>query len=99
MLQGAKQVKIHGQYVPIRAEIALIDNISAHDDANEIMIWLKQFKTAPQRTFITHGEPRQQMHCGFGSKKNSFGMRMCQITWRPPPFKLEGNGAESARTS
>lgn len=57
MLQGAEQVKIHGQYVPIRAEIALIDNISAHADANEIMIWLKQFKTAPQRTFITHGEP------------------------------------------
>ena len=57
MLQGAGQVKIHGQYVPIRAEIALIDNISAHADANEIMLWLKQFKTAPQRTFITHGEP------------------------------------------
>ncbi|SEA57554.1 MBL fold metallo-hydrolase RNA specificity domain-containing protein [Nitrosospira multiformis] len=57
MLQGAEQVKIHGQYVPIRAEIALIDNISAHADANEIMIWLKQFKTAPQRTFVTHGEP------------------------------------------
>lgn len=57
MLQGAEQVKIHGQYVPIRAEIAVIDNISAHADANEIMIWLKQFRTAPQRTFITHGEP------------------------------------------
>lgn len=57
MLQGAEQVKIHGQYVPIRAEIALIDNISAHADANEIMIWLKQFKTAPQRAFVTHGEP------------------------------------------
>lgn len=57
MLQGAGQVKIHGQYVPIRAEIALIDNISAHADANEIMFWLKQFKIAPQRTFITHGEP------------------------------------------
>jgi metallo-beta-lactamase family protein len=57
MLQGAGQVKIHGQYVPIRAEVALVDNMSAHADANEIMIWLKQFKTAPRRTFITHGEP------------------------------------------
>ena len=57
MLQGAGQVRIRRQYVPIRAEISLIDNMSAHADANEIMIWLKQFKAAPRRTFITHREP------------------------------------------
>jgi metallo-beta-lactamase family protein len=57
MLQGAARVKIHGQYVPLRAEIALIDNMSTRADANEIMIWLKQFKAAPRRTFITHREP------------------------------------------
>jgi metallo-beta-lactamase family protein len=57
LLQGVGEVKIHGQYVPIRAEISLIDNMSAHADANEIMIWLKQFKAAPRRTFVTHGEP------------------------------------------
>jgi metallo-beta-lactamase family protein len=57
ILQGTDQVKIHGQYVPVRAEIALIDNMSAHADANEIMTWLKQFKVAPRRTFVTHGEP------------------------------------------
>jgi metallo-beta-lactamase family protein len=57
LLQGVGEVKIHGEYVPIRAEISLIDNMSAHADANEIMIWFKQFKAAPRRTFITHREP------------------------------------------
>ncbi len=57
MLAGADSVKIHGEYVPVRAEIALLDNLSAHADYAEIFGWLKQFKTPPRRTFITHGEP------------------------------------------
>lgn len=57
MLAGAEAVKIHGQYVPVRAEIALIDNLSAHADVQEILAWLGAFKAAPARTFVTHGEP------------------------------------------
>ena len=57
MLDGAKEIKIHGEYVPVNAEIALIDNLSAHADANEIIAWLKHFDTPPKQTFITHGEP------------------------------------------
>jgi metallo-beta-lactamase family protein len=57
MLDGAPEIKIHGEYVPIRAEVAVINNLSAHADANEIVAWLKHFQQAPRRTFITHGEP------------------------------------------
>lgn len=57
MLDGAKEIKIHGEYVPVRAEIAVINNLSAHADANEIITWLKHFQAPPKRTFITHGEP------------------------------------------
>jgi metallo-beta-lactamase family protein len=57
ILAGAESVKIHGGYVPIRAEVAIINNLSAHADAYEIMDWLKGFKTPPRRTFVTHGEP------------------------------------------
>jgi metallo-beta-lactamase family protein len=57
MVEGASSVKIHGEYVPINAEVALISNMSAHGDYLEILDWLRGFESAPKRTFITHGEP------------------------------------------
>ncbi len=57
MLGGAATVRIHGQDIPVRAEIAHIDHLSAHADASEILQWLRGFKSAPRSTFITHGEP------------------------------------------
>ena len=57
MLAGAESVKIHGEYVPILAEIAAMTNLSAHADSNEIMGWLQGFHRPPLRTFVTHGEP------------------------------------------
>ncbi len=57
MLNGAREIKIHGEYIPVRAEIAILDNLSAHADANEIIAWLKHFQAPPKQTFITHGEP------------------------------------------
>lgn len=57
MLAGVDAIKIHGQYVPLRAQVAQISNLSAHADSDELMAWLRHFRRAPQRTFITHGEP------------------------------------------
>lgn len=57
MLAGVDAIKIHGEYVPLRAQVVQIENLSAHADADEIMGWLSQFRQPPRRTFITHGEP------------------------------------------
>jgi metallo-beta-lactamase family protein len=57
MVAGAQSIKIHGQYVPVRAEVSNLDMLSAHADADEILRWLGGFKAAPRMTFITHGEP------------------------------------------
>jgi len=57
MLDGAKEIKIHGEYVPVRASIASITNLSAHADYSEIITWLRGFEAAPKKTFIVHGEP------------------------------------------
>ena len=54
---GASAVRIFGEDVPIRAEVAMLDDLSAHADAAEIVNWLKGFKAPPKQTFITHGEP------------------------------------------
>ena len=57
LLQGAPTVKVHGEYIPVRAEVAQLDGLSAHADYAEIVAWLAPLKTPPQQTFITHGEP------------------------------------------
>src|SRR5690606_21673498 len=57
ILRGTGAVKIHGAYVPVRAEVVSLENISAHADYTEILDWLNGFERAPRRTFITHGEP------------------------------------------
>ncbi|MFD0667476.1 MBL fold metallo-hydrolase RNA specificity domain-containing protein [Ramlibacter sp. MAHUQ-53] len=54
---GAKTLRIFGEEVPVRAEVAQLDHLSAHADADEILAWLGTFSRAPKTTFITHGEP------------------------------------------
>lgn len=57
MVAGADSVKIHGEYVPVRAEVKNLDMLSAHADADEILRWLRGFKVAPKMTYLVHGEP------------------------------------------
>lgn len=56
--KGAREIKIHGQHWPIRAEVHVIDSMSAHADANDIVNWIKKIpQPAPRKAFIVHGEP------------------------------------------
>ncbi|MGE5063996.1 MAG: MBL fold metallo-hydrolase RNA specificity domain-containing protein [Myxococcales bacterium] len=57
MVDGVREVNIHGDWIEIRAEVADLTMLSAHADSNELLRWLRGFKSAPQRTFIVHGEP------------------------------------------
>ncbi len=57
MVGGARTIRIHGEDVPVRAEVAVLGNLSGHADADEILEWLRGFEQAPKLSFITHGEP------------------------------------------
>ncbi|BAN49840.1 MBL fold metallo-hydrolase [Metapseudomonas resinovorans] len=54
---GADSVRIHGEDIPIRAEVVSLENLSAHADADEILAWLRPFTRVPKHTFVVHGEP------------------------------------------
>lgn len=56
LVNGADDVKIHGEYWPVKAEIHNIDSLSAHGDYAEILEWLGQGKLTPEKVYITHGE-------------------------------------------
>lgn len=56
LVDGVREIKIHGQPVPVHARIEKIDSMSAHADSQEIMRWLGGFTRPPQTTFLVHGE-------------------------------------------
>jgi metallo-beta-lactamase family protein len=55
---GTNDVKIHGNYYDVRAEIKQIASLSAHGDQADILWWLSHFKEAPKHVYLNHGEPQ-----------------------------------------
>lgn len=54
---GARNtLRIHGQDVPVRAEVLQLRSASAHADANQLLDWLRAMPTPPSRVFVTHGD-------------------------------------------
>jgi metallo-beta-lactamase family protein len=54
---GERQVKIFGQVIPVRAQVAALEQFSDHADTPEMLEWLKTFKKKPEITYLVHGEP------------------------------------------
>lgn len=57
LLNGKKQLKVHGNYIDINAQIIQSDSFSAHADQKELLQWLSRAPSKPQRVFLVHGEP------------------------------------------
>lgn len=57
MTGGAPEVRIHGEWIPVRAEVVKLDGLSAHADRPGLLQWIGALPRAPQRVFLTHGEP------------------------------------------
>jgi metallo-beta-lactamase family protein len=53
-------VKIHGEYFPVKARVVNLEGISAHADYVELGDWLSDMIEVPRKTFIVHGEPQAQ---------------------------------------
>lgn len=56
LADGAQQLKLYGEYVPVRAEIVTDDEFSVHADASELLDWLRELRPAPRTCFVAHGE-------------------------------------------
>ena len=57
MVAGAESVKIHGEWIPVRAEVVQLHGTSGHADCDQLVAWLRSGASTPQRVFVTHGEP------------------------------------------
>lgn len=56
LVDGARQVKIYGQNVHVRAKIHTIGGLSAHADQAGLLHWLRHFHSKPEKIFVVHGE-------------------------------------------
>jgi len=55
--EGAREVKIYGNIIPVHAQVASLEQFSDHADLPELLDWLSTFKKSPAITHIVHGEP------------------------------------------
>jgi metallo-beta-lactamase family protein len=57
LVAGEREVKIHGEWVPVRAEVAQLQGFSGHADAEGLVDWARRLRQPPRQTFVVHGEP------------------------------------------
>ena len=58
LANGETSVKVYGEWIPVKAQVANLKMMSAHADADELIRWAKGFTTAPKHVFVVHGEPQ-----------------------------------------
>ncbi len=58
LLAGADSIRMHGQWVPVRAEVAAIEGMSSHADQAQLLAWLGTLPRPPLHVYVTHGEPQ-----------------------------------------
>jgi metallo-beta-lactamase family protein len=61
LLEGAKNVNIHGAQISVKARIKTLNSYSGHADQGEIMDWLKTMPSPPKKIFLTHGEDNARL--------------------------------------
>jgi metallo-beta-lactamase family protein len=57
LVAGAREVKIHGEYVAVKAAVSQLEGFSGHADSNGLMAWMRGFQAAPRQVVVVHGEP------------------------------------------
>jgi metallo-beta-lactamase family protein len=57
LLDGKKDLKMHGKRIPVKCRFLSAHGLSAHADRDEMVRWIRTAPTSPRRIFVVHGEP------------------------------------------
>lgn len=57
LLEGVDKLKMHGKYVPVRAQIVQDTEFSVHADCSDLLDWVRDLPAKPKTIFLVHGEP------------------------------------------
>jgi len=56
LVEGESEIKIHGEWIPVRAAVRQVSGLSAHADADELIMWLSRREKDPSTVCVIHGE-------------------------------------------
>ena len=56
LIDGAREVKLFGETIDVRAHIASIKGMSSHADVNGLLEWIQAFEKKPDMVFTVHGD-------------------------------------------
>ena len=70
LLEGEKELKMYGKWVPFNMKVAVIEGLSAHADHGELIDWMSKIKKKPERIFIVHGENESAVALQKGIKES-----------------------------
>ena len=60
LLNQSHELRIHGQYYPVKANVVELTGLSAHADQSELMEWIRKYKNPPKQIMLVHGESSAQ---------------------------------------
>jgi metallo-beta-lactamase family protein len=72
ILDGQREVRIHGQRYPVRASVAQIFGFSGHADRNGLLRWRDAFSQPPRQAFVTHGEEEAALSLAEALRENAW---------------------------
>ncbi len=78
LLNGEEEIKIHGEWWPVRAEIASVPAFSVHADRSELLDWLASAPSPPRQVIGVHGDPE-----AMDSFKEAVSERLSQTVLTP----------------
>jgi len=82
LVEGAPMVAIHGDNIPVRAEIMNLHGLSAHADQKELLRWARKLPAPPKKVFLNHGED---------SARKSLSVALRGIGWPQPELPIPGS--------
>ncbi|CDP52087.1 Metallo-beta-lactamase family protein, RNA-specif ic [Devosia sp. DBB001] len=92
---GAREVRIHGEEVPVRARVRSLGNYSAHADHSELMAWIRERLPAHGAIFLTHGEDEERAALRAALVTSGIGGDQVVMPMLDDAFELRASGVAS----
>ncbi len=89
LVDGAAEVKLFGEPVAVRAEIAQLTGLSGHADRDGLQAWIDHFAPRPKFVFVNHGD--DEVAAGWARRLNEQGYR-AEAPYNGAVYALEGGG-------
>jgi metallo-beta-lactamase family protein len=85
LVNGAEHVAIHGQRIPVRAEILELHGLSAHADQDELLKWCRALSEPPERVYLNHGED---------PPRKTLAAALTELGWKRPVLPESGESVD-----